>query len=136
MPPFRHFDPVDATALEGPAFELGDVKLRCLPYKVAGVLEDLPLIAQLDDLIAFVRGCLVDEDVEAFNAAIHDKRHIVRQELVVEIYEWLVEAYSDFTPGLPSSSENGQPAIAPSSEDASGSLGGTPTPSTSVLVAP
>lgn len=136
MPPFRHFDPVDATPLEGPTFEIGAVALRCVPYKVAGVLEDLPMLAQLDDLIKFVRGCLLDEDVEKYDAAIHDKRKIVRQELVVEIYEWLVETYADFTPGLRAPSETGQPGIDPTSEGSSDSQAGIPTPSTSPLSAP
>ncbi len=134
--PHRSFQPIDASTLEGPTFDIGAVPLRCVPYKIAGVLEDLPMVAQLDDLIAFVRGCLVEEDVPAFNAAIHDKNQIVRDTMVVEIYEWLAEAYSDFTPGPSTPSERGLPGTVPMSEAGSGSVESTPTAATLQPTAP
>ena len=128
--PFRKFEVPDVSTTPGPSFELGDVSLRCLPEKPAGVIEDLPMMSQLDDLLQFIRGCIVEEDVDAFNAAIHDKARIVSTPIVVQVYEWIVEAYSGFTPGLPLQSETGQPETGTSSTAVSASLVGVPGPST------
>jgi len=129
--PHRSFEVPDVSGVEGPTFDLGAVTLRCLPSRPAGVIEDLPNMANLDDLVAFIRGCLVDADVAAFNAAIHDKARIVDNTLIIAVYEWVVEAYAGFIPGLPSPSANGQPAMTRSSAADSASPDGTPPPSTS-----
>jgi hypothetical protein len=71
----------------------------CLPVAPAGVLDDFVNIVSIDargnrvydapSLLNFLKGVLVDEDVDRLNALVHDKRRVVELATLGEVVMWL-----------------------------------------------
>lgn len=94
-------------------FSLAGQTFHCLPLFPGGVMADLiiaadkPLGVILDAAVALIRGVLVPEDEERWDAAIYGKEHVISAPQIAEIAEWLVEVGLGAPFGQPSDSPRG-----------------------------
>lgn len=94
MRTMRHADfPVDEVSpdAEGPTFTLAGETFRCLPEMPAGAF--LSLLNQGSTFTAsafFIRGCLVPEDEERFDAVVAGKGKVIALSRLPLISDWLL----------------------------------------------
>jgi hypothetical protein len=108
----------------------------CVEEVNSGVLDDLASSMSQDDrgnirwhqpsILRFMRGVLIEPDVERFNNLVHDKDRIIKIEVLGDLTLWLAEELSGHPTSGREPSTSGRPPAGPTSMDASPSPALTP----------
>lgn len=114
--------PIVPTTQDPPTFTIAERSFTALAEPPGGALSDYfwlfteRIEVKAAGLVRFIEACLPDEDAAEFQAAIHDKRHVVPLSTLSEIAQWLVEEYTS-RPTTPSSGSVGGSVPTPGSPE-------------------